>query len=163
VYQPYPGSAQMPQTQRAPAPASVRNAVKVMYVGAATSILGIAVNIATASATRNAIEKRSPALTASQVSSTEHILVAGAIVGGLIGAALWVFIARSCQGGRNWARITGTVFFAIATVNTFVGAAAPIAAGAKLWAAVVWLAGLAAVVLLWQRASTAFFKGTTPS
>ena len=35
MYQPYPGSdTQLPEPQRPPAPPSVRNAVKVMYVTA---------------------------------------------------------------------------------------------------------------------------------
>jgi hypothetical protein len=163
VYQPYPGSAQMPETTRPSAPASVRNAVKVMYAGAAASIIGIIIGIATAGATKNAIARHSPTLTASQVNSTEHILVAGAIVGGVIGAALWIIIARSCQGGKNWARITGTVFFAIATLNAFGGFLAPIAAVSRIWTFVIWLIGLTAVVLLWQRSSTDYFKSAAPS
>ena len=35
MYQPYPGSTQLPETQRPPAPPSVLNAVKFMYAGAA--------------------------------------------------------------------------------------------------------------------------------
>jgi hypothetical protein len=41
MYQPYPTGAQMPARQRPPVPPSVANAVKVMYVGALTSLLGI--------------------------------------------------------------------------------------------------------------------------
>jgi hypothetical protein len=163
MYQPYPGSTQMPETARPPAPSSVRNAVKVMYVGAATSIIGIAIDFATVGATKSAIEKHSPNLTASQVSSTQHVLVAGFIIGGVIGAAVWILLARACLNGKNWARITGTVFFALATVNTFAGLATPIASVLKIWGVVVWLVGLAAVVLLWQRGSTAYFKHTTSS
>jgi hypothetical protein len=161
MYQSYPGSTQMPETTRPPAPPSVRNAVKVMYAGAATSIVGIVIDIVTVGATKSAIEKRSPNLTASQINSTQHTLIAAFIVGGVIAAALWVFVARSCLSGKNWARITGTVFFAIATVDTIGGLAAPVAAVPRIWGAVVWLVGLAAVVFLWRRDSTAFFKGTT--
>jgi hypothetical protein len=99
----------MPDVQRPPVAAAVRNAVKVMYAGAAVSLLGIAVDLATLSATKKAIEQHSPAMSAAQVSSTEHALVAGSVAGGLIAA------------------------------------------------------GLAAVVFLWQRASSAFFKAATPS
>jgi hypothetical protein len=132
-----------------------------MYVGAATSIVGIIIDIVTVGATKSAIEKRSPNLSASQVSSVQHTLIAAFIVGGLVGAALWLFIARSSLSGKNWARITGTVFFAIATVDTIGGLAVPTAAVAKVWGAVVWLVGLAAVLFLWRRDSTAFFKGAT--
>jgi len=39
MYQPYPGGAQMPETWRPHAPASVLNAVKVMYAGAVASLV----------------------------------------------------------------------------------------------------------------------------
>jgi hypothetical protein len=60
---------------------------------------------------------------------------------------------------EQWARITGTVLFGLATVDTLVSAVAPQAVAVKAWWPVIWLAGLIAVILLWQRASTAFFKG----
>jgi hypothetical protein len=159
MYQPYPGSeTQLPETQRPPAPASVRNAVKVMYVGAATSVLGIAIDILTIGATKTAIARHSPDMTPSQVASTQHVLIAGFIAGGVIAAVVWIVLARSCEHGRNWARITGTVLFALATVDTVVGLTTPIAAVVRIWALVVWLAGLTAVVFLWRRESSAFFR-----
>jgi hypothetical protein len=159
MYQPYPTGAEMPETQLRPLPPQVANAVRVMYVGAVASLLGIIVGIVTIGATKTAIEKRSPKLTISQVNASEHALIFGFILGGIVAAVLWVVIARACQDGRNWARITGTVLFAIATIDTLVGASiAPVAAGVRIWYGVVWLIGLAAVVLLWQRASTEYFK-----
>jgi hypothetical protein len=163
MYQPYPTGAQMPDIERPPVPSQVANAVKVMYVGAATSILGIIIDILTVNATKSAIERHSRHLTASQVNASEHTLIAGFIVGGLIGAAAWIIVARNCQGGKNWARITGTVFFAIATIDTIVGVTVPLAGPVKIWGVVVWLVGLAAVVLLWQRPSTEFFTAPRPS
>jgi len=47
-------------------------------------------------------------------------------------------------------------------VDTIVSATAPVAVAVKAWWPVIWLAGLVAVIFLWQRASTAFFKGTRP-
>jgi hypothetical protein len=160
MYQPYPQDTQMPDTRHLPVPASVRNAVRVMYVGAAASILGIVIDVLTVSATKKAIEKRSHHLTASQINSSQHVLVIAFIIGGLIGAAVWFFLARSCLSGKNWARITGTVLFGLATVDTLGGLSAPIAGAVKIWAILVWLVGLTAVVFLWRRGSTAFFKAT---
>ena len=159
MYQSYPTGAQMPETDREPAPSQVANAVKVMYAGAAASILGIIVGISTVNATKSAIEKHSPHLTASQINATQHALIGGSIVSGVIAAVLWIFLARNCLAGRNWARLTGTVLFAIATINVVGGAIAPLAGAVKIWEAVVWLIGLTAVVLLWRRPSTDFFTG----
>ena len=158
MYQPYPGQAQLPETQRPPAPASVLTAVKVMYAGAAASLLGIVIDIVTVSATKTAIQKRSPHLSASQINSSQHVLVAGFIAGGVIAAVVWIVLARACLQGRNWGRITSTVLFALSTVDTLVGLTAPIALAVKLWGALVWLIALTAIVLLWRRSSSAFFK-----
>ena len=159
MYQPYPGGeTRLPETQRLPAPASVLTAVKAMYAGAAASLLGIVIDIVTVSATKTAIERRSPNLSVSQVNSTQHVLIAGFIAGGVIAAAVWIGLALACRGGRNWARITGTVLFGLSTVDTLVGLTAPLAALVKIWAVLVWLVALAAVVLLWRRESSAFFR-----
>ena len=158
MYQPYPGSeTQLPPARRGPAPKTVRNAVTAMYAGAAASLLGIVVEVLTVNATKTAIEKRSPAMTASQVSSTQHVLIAGFVAGGLIAAAVWIFLALACRRGQDWARMTGTVLFGLATLDTVVGLTAPLAGPVKLWALLVWLAGLAAVIFLWRPSSTAFF------
>ena len=161
MYQPYPGSdTQLPETRRQPAPAAVLNAVRAMYAGAAASLIGIVIEILTVSATKTAIEKRSPDLSASQVNSTQHVLIAGFIAGGVLAAVVWIVLARFCKLGRGWARITGTVLFGLATLDTFVGLATPVATAPKLWALVVWLAGLVAVVFLWRRDSSAYFKAS---
>jgi len=159
MYQPYPGSeTRLPETQRGPAPTTVRNAVAAMYAGAAASLLGIVVDVLTVNATKAAIEKRSPALTASQVSSAQHALIAGFVAGGVVAAVVWIFLARACRRGHGWARITGTVLFGLDTVDTVVGLTVPLAGAVKIWSALIWLAGLVAVVFLWRPASTAFFR-----
>lgn len=164
MYQPYPAGAKLPAGQRPPVPPSVANAVKVMYAGALTSLIGIVFDIVTVGATKTAIEKKSPNLTASQVSSLQHVLIISFVVEGVIGAAVWIVLARLCRAGKNAARITGTALFGLATIDTLVGAAvAPLAGLVRIWALIVWLVGLTAVVFLWQRGSSAFFKGTGPS
>jgi hypothetical protein len=160
MYQPYPGDAQIPETPRPPAPPSVRNAVNLMYAGAVASLVYAIIFIATLSATKSAIEQHSPQLPMSQVNGMQHALMTSAIVDGLIGAALWIFIAQACKSGKSWARITGTVFFGINTVGVLGGLTIPLAAPVKIFALVVWLVGLAAVTLLWRGRSSAFFRGT---
>jgi hypothetical protein len=74
-------------------------------------------------------------------------------------------MARANGQGRNWARIVSTVLFGLATlqltgiVNTPVG---HVGFGMEVLGLITpvltWLAGLAAVWLLWRPASGAFFK-----
>jgi hypothetical protein len=154
MYQPYPGSASMPE--KPSVPASVRDAVRLMYAGAVASLLGIAVNLATLQTTANLLQRQSRQVQAGRL---EHFLMAGDIVYGLIGAGLWIFVARACGNSRNWARVTGSVLFGVATVETVGSLARPEAIPAKIVWFVIWLIGLGAIVLLWRRTSSAFFTG----
>jgi len=163
MYQPYPGGeSQLPEpSSRPPIPQSVSRAVQIMYVGAAASIIGIVIDMTTLSSTKAEIIKRSPNLTPTQVTNAEHFAVGLFIVSGLIGAALWLWMAQSCKAGKGWARIVSSVLFGIETISVLAGAAAVASGGAvRIFGIVVWLIGLAAIILLWQRPSTQYFKGT---
>src|SRR6516164_3855749 len=133
MYQPYPTSSQMPELGKPVIPPQVRHAITAMYVGAAATVAGIVIEILTVNATKTAIEKRSPHLSASQVSSTQHVLIIGFVVSGLIAVAAWIVIARACRNGHAWARITGTVLFGLATVDKILSATAPVAGPVKAW------------------------------
>jgi hypothetical protein len=158
MYQPYPGTTQMPGTQPRTAPGTVRQAVRAMYGGAAVSLIYLISSVVTQGSTKTAIEKRFPHLTASQVTTEQHVLLIAGIVSGLIAIAAWLLIARSCQAGKNWARITGTVLFGIGTLDALGGLINPVAVPVKILAFVIWAFGLIAVIRLWQAASTAFFR-----
>ena len=160
--QPYPAGGQLPQLDEPPVPRQVENAVKAMYAGAAATIVGVVIEMLTVNSTRNALERGNRHLTARQLSADEHLLVIGFVVTGLVAVAAWILIARACRNGRNGARITGTVLFGLATLDTLVSAAAPEAVAVKACWPVIWLAGLIAVIFLWQRPSTAFFKASRP-
>ena len=84
MYPAYPSGTQMPEAQRPPVPPQVKNAVKAMYAGAVVTVVGVVIEILTVGATKSAIEKRSPHLTASQVNASGHALVIGF-------AASWAF------------------------------------------------------------------------
>jgi hypothetical protein len=160
MYQRYPGEAR----SRAPsptgdAPQSVLRAVRVMYVGLAASLIGIVVDMTTLSATRSEILKQNPGYTQAQLNNAEHLQIGLFIAGGLIGAALWLWMAQSCRAGKGWARVVSTVFFGIETLSVLAGATAVQSGGlTRIYGFVVWVIGLIAVVLLWQRSSSAYFR-----
>ena len=162
MYQPYPGTAQMPDTPPPAIPGTVRQAVRAMYGGAAASLIYLISSVATQGSTKTAIQQRFPHLTASQVTTEQHVLLIAGIVSGLIAIAAWLLIARACQAGKNWARITGTVLFGLATLDALGGLINPVAVPVKILAFVIWVFGLIAVVRLWQAASTAYFKAPRP-
>lgn len=162
MYQPYPGATQMPDTPPRTVPPSVRQAVRAMYGGAAASLIYLIASIVTVGSTKTAIEKRFPNRTASQVTTEQHVLLIAGVAGGLIAIAAWILIARACQAGRNWARITGTVLFGIGTLDAVGGLVNPVAVPVKILAFVIWAFGLIAVIRLWQAASSAYFRAPRP-
>jgi hypothetical protein len=162
MYQPYPTSSQLPEIQRPAPPPSVVHAVRVMYAGAVASVLLAVVEVLTRKTLRANLLQHFHNLAARHPHLATRPLTFGAIVGAVIAVVLWIVIAQNCKSGRNWARITGTVFFAIATIDALTALVIPFAIGVKIVELVVWLIGLAAVILLWRRSSNAYFKGTAP-
>jgi hypothetical protein len=82
------------------------------------------------------------------------------VVLSVIEIALWLGIARACRNGRSWARITGTVLFGLDTLG-FLGVLVNSHPGlglTKVLTTLSWLIACGAVVFLWQRPSSAFFR-----
>jgi hypothetical protein len=166
MYQPYPSGGQSAEPQRPPAPAQVRTAVKLMYAGAAvwtvlliSALVLIIVDSKAGHATLDghALHGRSVPVTV-------------AAVFGLVVIALWLWMARAAGQGRSWARILSTVLFGLATLQLRGVFAAPVShlgAGLIVLGLIVpvlgWLAGAAAVWLLWRPASSAFLKPQAPA
>jgi hypothetical protein len=168
MYQLYPSSGRPAGPLRPPAPAPVRTAVKVMYAGTAVSaaelIIGLALIVVDIQvAARGRFLGHS--LSASQM---RPLVVTVWIVFGLAVLSLWLWMARANGRGRNWARILSTVLFGLATLQLPGAFTQPASHagfgvtvlyyGAAVLFATAWLAGAAAVWLLWRPASSAFFR-----
>ena len=165
MHQSYQGSDRSPQLAAqsvSPVPQPVASAVKLMYAGAVVSLIGIGLNLATVGSARSRIAAKSPSLTPSQVTDAVHVEVGLFIALGLIGAALWLWMSRECGAGKGWARIVSTVLFAIATISIVLSVASTgglaFGSATKFYELVGWLIGLAAIILLWRRASSDYFK-----
>ncbi len=158
----YPGGNQNPYVRRPPAPQSVQAAVTFMYAGAALSLVGIAVSLATVSRIKRIFEQGSAPFSPSQVNDLVSAVVVFLVVVGLIGAALWLFVAWFCLRGKNWARITGTVLFALDTLDSLGSFGFAKFSPANLLGLLGWLVGLCAVIYLWRPDSTAFFRSQNP-
>ena len=158
MYQPYPSSGKPVEPERPPAPPSVLNAVKLMYVGAAVSTVSLIVSLFDISGTKDAIRKARPSLTATQVNQLNTFIITLAIVSGVVGVALWLWMARANSQGRNWARILSSVLFGLATVDLWGVLSQPKTLLGLVFPLLTWLVGLGAVILLWRRESGEFFK-----
>jgi hypothetical protein len=170
MYQPHPSSGQFAGPLRPSAPAPVRTAVKLMYTGAAVTaawlITGLALIITDIQAAAH-LQWRGHILTAAQLSHWRPLIITVVMVGGLTVIAVWLWMARADGQGRNWARIVSTVLFGLATLQLLhpqpqgspagFGATVLYYGSAVLFVA-AWLAGAAAVWLLWRPDSRAFFS-----
>ncbi len=158
MVQPYPSSGKSVEPEAPPAPPSVLNAVKLMYAGAAVSTVSLVISLADISGTKAAIRKARPSLTVTQVNQLNTFIITLAVVSGVVGVALWLWMARANSQGKNWARIVSTVLFCLATLDLVGVFSQPKTLLGLVFPVLTWLIGLGAVYLLWRPDSTAFFK-----
>jgi hypothetical protein len=158
MVQRYPSSGKPVELERLPAPPPVVNAVKLMYVGAAVSTVSLIISVADIASVKTAIKKAKPSWTAAQVNQYDRFLITVAIVSGVIGIALWLWMARANNQGKNWARILSTVLFCLATLDLVGVFSQPKTVLGLVFPVLTWLVGLGAVFLLWRPESSAFFK-----
>jgi hypothetical protein len=164
MYQPDPPGGQPAEPRRPPAP--VLTAVKLMYAGAAVSAVYLIILLAMIIGDTKAVH----ASWNGHRLATSPTITLG-IVPGLVVIALWLWMARANRQRRNWARILSTVLSGLATLQLIKlisdlhrptahagSGEAVLSYGVTTLFAAAWLAGAAAVWLLWRPASSAFFK-----
>ena len=163
MHQPYLPSGQPTAPLRPSAPAPVLTAVKLMYAGAAVSVAGLIIGLALIIVDID-VAARGQFLGHS-LAAQKPLVITVWMVFGLVVIALWLWMARANGQGRNWARILSTVLFGLATLQLISGGWRPVShAGLGVTVlgladgVLTWLAGAAAVWLLWRPASSAFFK-----
>ncbi len=137
-------------------PPSVRNAARFMCAGAAIELLLLILTLAA---------YRSVVGSVPTVEVTPQWQVASAVGGiyviavGLIRIGAWLWMVVKNRAGRRWARVLSTVFFVINSLYQVLVIARPIPGGEWqiVFPVALWLAGLCAIALLWQRPSSEFF------
>jgi len=172
MYQPYPSTGQPAGPPRRSAPAPVRTAVKLMYAGAAVTAAWLITGLALITTDIQAAARGQflgHSLTSPQARPfviTMWIALCLAVI------ALWLWMARADGRGRNWARILSTALFGLATLQLRGAFTQPVSHagfgatvlyyGNIMLFVAAWLAGAAAVWLLWRPASSTFFKPRAP-
>jgi hypothetical protein len=161
MYKPYPGGGRQDSGgDRPPVPQTVLNAVKLMYAGAAVSAIEVIISFTTIGGLKSAIEKAYPKDTAAQVHTLEIQGIVGLAITGLLGVGLWVLMARLNLSGRSWARMVASVLFAINTLDLVTTFTRPGTILGLIFAVALWAVGLGAIVFLWRRESSEFFRPT---
>jgi hypothetical protein len=146
---------------------TVRAAVKLMYAGAAVSAVNLILLLALIADVKIYHAILGHHLTAAQVGQASTPFITVATLWALVPIAVWLWMARACGRGRNWARIVSTVLFGGATLNLTSAFSwlppgihlqlVPMIYGPTL-PVLYWLVGLAVVWLLWRPSSTPFFR-----
>ncbi len=166
MYENYPSTGaggQLPETPDVrPLPTSVQTAVRLMYAGAGISAISFILGLVTIGSVRRTLEKQNPTYSASKISSLVNAEIAIVVVAGVIGVGLWLWMAWANKRGKNWARITGTVFFALYTLDLILVAARSASGVSTVFAIVTWLVGLGATIMLWRRESSSYFHAEEP-
>jgi len=170
-YQPYPtggGSNQMALGQRGEQPSTLRNAVRLMWVGGGLSLIGVIVTLAFTSKIKRAVTTAAnkanvtnkadgkAILTAAQIHTLASTTVTLLAIFGIIGVLLWVWMAWANNRGSSWARIVASVLFALNTIALILEFGR---ASISIIAIILeWLIGLGAIILLWRRETTAYIS-----
>jgi hypothetical protein len=158
MYEPYPVTGPVQGPDRIPQPRTVRNAVRLMYFGAALVVPNLIVDVLTRSTFKPAILQAHPDYTAAQLHSAELARTVPLLIAAPIVAALWLWMAWANGRGRAWARIVSAMFFGISCVDVALAFARGANAAALAFGVVGWLVGLGAIVLLFSKESGPFFR-----
>lgn len=156
-----PGGAALPTN--AARPSSITMAVRLMYVGAALSVVGVLVAIVMKSQihdrVRQALKDAGKSADTSQVHSIMVVTLGGFVIVGLIGVALWLFMAWANGKGKSWARIVATIL-GVLNVLSFLGSfvqhsTTPLGVVVGL---INVLLAIVILVLLWRKESSDYYR-----
>jgi hypothetical protein len=147
-------------------PPSLRRAVRLMWAGAGLALLGTIVTLVlsgriktevfNAARKNDAIARRSgrTGYTIPQLHTVASVTFASLVAAGIISILLWVWMAWANNRGSGWARIIASVLFALIAVEVVLARSR--SSVSFLFILLEWVIGLVAIVLLWQRDTTAY-------
>lgn len=174
AYPQYPGGAAA-AAPRPPAPQTVLRAHYCILAGAVLTLVGVLVTLTQTDTIRSVLATDDPTASQATLDTLRTATVAIACVFGAIEVGLWIWMAFATKAGQGWARILSTVFFGLNATGVVIGTLAYLASSSgssstgttfassdtTLGQVVSWLeflAGLAAIILLWNKESSAYFK-----
>lgn len=163
MYQPYPAADTPQQPQPSEPPQSVRNAIKLMYCGMALEVVALIVAIVSAGSLKSGILTKHPHYTTTQLHAAEAARTVPVVIGAVIAIALWFWMARANGRGLPWARTVSAVFFGLSTLALLFSIVTIHATASLIVGVIIWLVGLAAIVLLYNKQSGPFYNQHQPA
>jgi hypothetical protein len=138
-------------------PRTVRWAVWLMLAGAALEVAAALVALNTESSLWPASAAPNARPSAADLQGiASHVQVD--VTNSLVAAALWLWMAWANRRGQNAARIISAVFFAFGTKAMLNSFGDLTSAATRVVDVVIWLAGLAAIVLVFYKESEPFYR-----
>jgi hypothetical protein len=157
MYEGHPAPGSVSGAQRTRPPRSVRRAVGFMYAGAALELLALIVALLTTASLKAGILQGHRDDNPPFTHATELVRTVPLAVGALIAMCLWLWMAWANGQGRPWARVVSAVFFGINTVDLLISWRLLHATPDLIVGGVIWLAGLAALVLICSGDAAPFY------
>ena len=154
--------AQSPNPARKPAsvptPKAVQAAVRVMCLGAVLTLADVATVLLTLGGVRSVAVHDPSAMQWPTVMLTQ---VGFWLASAPIGAGVWLWLAWANGRGYHWARPAFVAFFCVLTTVPFFGLgedALPYTRADVIATAVLWLAGLAAMALIFSATASLYYQ-----
>jgi hypothetical protein len=139
-------------------PRPVRNAVRLMCAGAVLTLAVVVTVLVTLGRLRSDFIQN---FTAAQWHTVMLTQIVPVLACAPIGAAVWLWLAWANGRGHDWARPASMALFGLLTIGLLLG----LGEGTLLYApadliaaAVLWLAGLAAIVLVFSKTAGPYYQ-----
>jgi hypothetical protein len=141
-----------------PAPSTVVNAVRLMFVAAVIGLVSLIVALSTKSTLRTDIAKKNPDFDSAKLNTAVNVAITAGVVFGIVFIVLFILLALQVRKGKNWARIVTWVITGLGIVSALASLGQTIAPASRVVGVISGLLDIAIVVLLLQKPSNAFFK-----
>ncbi|HEX3336866.1 MAG TPA: hypothetical protein VHS54_10430 [Jatrophihabitans sp.] len=160
----FPQAPQPPEgwapPQRGERPASVENAVRLMFVTALFSLIGVIVTLATKDDLRKRLLAANPGSDQAHLDNLVNGAITIAIVVSVVLLALYVALAFQVRKGKNWARIVTWVFAGLGVLGALLSFAGTATTLSRLLSIIQGVIDVAIIVLLAKTESNRYFKPT---
>jgi len=163
----HPGTPPSAGDVGAPAqPSSIRTAVRLMWAGAAVSVVSLVVTFTTLDTLKEKVREQLEASDANVSQSTIDAAytagIAFGVFGAIVGALLWLWMAWKNGQGRSWARIVASILGGINLLSTIFTVVSGNATPAAIAVALInLLLAVVILVLLWRKESSDFYAATS--
>jgi hypothetical protein len=161
AYPAYPGGAYgAPAPVKPPMPGSVRMAVNFMFAGMAIGLVHIVIGMTEINKITDKL--RDDGIIQTTIDSDKRLFMTTVLIGGLIGAGLWLWMALACRAGQNYARIVSSVFFGIGVLGSLSSFSNDwVPALDKVFSALTLIVGLLSIIFVWNKQSGPYFRRPT--